>query len=114
MTVNEFMWKVPANCGDFKITIEKHDKKQCSANTTVPISSLYLGFDWTERQVVLKPQTKLMTHADIIRERDARTIKEYSERMSKALSVALKISMMIENMEDKNLRDKIRKKLMEI
>lgn len=114
MTVREFISQIPEHRLDHDLTIARHDKKQLSAFGTVPVKSVSYGFDYTNGQVILEPSIRLSTDPEIVNDHRVKLLMEYSERITKAVMTAAKISTMLESIPDENLRDRIREKLREI
>lgn len=67
MTVDELIARlarlkaVYRTAGEWKVTVAKHDDRQSSAYTTVPVSDCRAGFDWTADQLIIEPAVKLVT-----------------------------------------------------
>lgn len=110
MTVGEFIERAKGH-EDCELVVRKHDKWQLSCNTTVPVESAYVGFDWTNGQFILEPKTRLVTSADEVSMALSEKLKDYSSRLTQHLSAASRIAMMLNEIPDENLRNRIYEEL---
>ena len=114
MTLNELLKKIPEDKRDYNLTVAKHDEGQLSAYTTVPVGSANIGFDWTHEQIVLEPVVRLVTEPRVVRDANKEAVEYFSGKVTKAMAIAAEISRMVEDMQDNDLKMKIRSKLAEI
>ena len=110
MTVGEFIERAKGH-EDCELVVRKHDKWQLSCNTTVPVESAHAGFDWTNGQFILEPKTRLVTSADEVSAAMSEKLKDYSSRLTQHLSSASRIAMMLNEIPDENLRNRIHEEL---
>ena len=110
MTVGEFVEQAKGH-EDCELVVRKHDKWQLSCNTTVPIERAYMGFDWTMGQFILEPKIQLVTSADEVSKAMSEKLKDYSSRLTQHLSTASRIAMMLKEIPDENLRNRIHEEL---
>ena len=113
MTVGEFMEHAKGH-EDCELVVRKHDKWQASCNTTVPVESAHMGFDWTHGQFILETKTKLVTSADEVSMALSEKLKDYSSRLTRVLSSGARIAMMLKEIPDENLRNRIHNELKEL
>lgn len=114
MTVREFISEIPEHRLDDNLVVAKHDKKQFSAYTTVPVKSVRFGIDFEGKKVILEPTIQLSTDPEIVDGHRAKLLMEYSKRITRAVMTAAKISTMLEGIQDEELKTRIREKLKEI
>lgn len=110
MTVGEFIERAKGH-EDCELVVRKHDKWQLSCNTTVPVERLDVGFDWTMGQFIIYPSVDLVTSADEVRMALSEKLKDYSNRLTQHLSAAARIAMMLKEIPDENLRNRIHEEL---
>ena len=110
MTVGEFM-EVAKGHEDCELVVRKHDKWQLSCNTTVPVKNAHVGFDWTMGQFILETKTQLVTSADAVSASLSEKLKDYSSRLTRVLSIGARIAMMLKEIPDENLRNRIHEEL---
>jgi hypothetical protein len=110
MTVGEFMEQAKGH-EDCELVVRKHDKWQLSCNTTVPVKSAHVGFDWTMGQFILEPEIQLVTSADEVSMALSEKLKDYSSRLTQHLSTASRIAMMLKEIPDESLRSRIHEEL---
>ena len=110
MTVGEFIDMAKGH-EDCELVVRKHDKWQLSCNTTVPVESAHVGFDWTMGQFILEPKIQLVTSADEVSKAMSEKLKDYSSRLTQHWSTASKIAMMLKEIPDENLRNRINEEL---
>lgn len=110
MTVGEFIEKAKGH-EDCELVVRKHDKWQLSCNTTVPVKSAHVGFDWTDGQFILEPVVDLVTSADEVNKAMSEKLKDYSSRLTGNLATASRISMMLTEIPDEDLRNRIHEEL---
>ena len=110
MTVGEFMEKAKGheNC---ELVVRKHDKWQLSCNTTVPVEHVDVGFDWTNGQFILETKTRLVTSSDEVSMALSEKLKDYSSRLTRVLSSGARIAMLLKEIPDENLRNRIHEEL---
>lgn len=99
---------------DLELTVRKHDKEQLCCNCTVPIERAYPGFDWTDGQFILEPKIELVTSADEISKSMHDKLVDYSHRLTQHLLIAARISMLLKDIPDESLRNKIHDLLKQI
>ena len=114
MTVREFISEIPEHRLDDNLVVAKHDKKQLSAYTTVPVKSVRFGIDFEAEKVILEPSIQLSTDPEIVDRNRTKMLMEYSERITKAVMTAAKISAMLDGIQDEELKTRIRDTLKEI
>ena len=110
MTVGEFI-ELAKGHEDCELVVRKHDKWQLSCNTTVPVKYAHVGFDWTDGQFILEPKTQLVTSADEVNMALREKAKDYSSRLTRVLSIGARIAMMLKEIPDENLRNRIHEEL---
>ena len=113
MTVGEFIEKAKGH-EDCELVVRKHDKWQLTCHTTVPVERVYMGFDWTMGQFILEPKIQLVTSADEVSKAMSEKLKDYSSRLTRALSIGSRIAMMLKDIPDENLRNRIHNELKEL
>ena len=113
MTVGEFIELANGheNC---ELVVRKHDKCQLSCNTTVPVESAHVGFDWTHGQFILEPKIQLVTSADEISKALHDKVVDYSHRLTRHPSIAAQIAMLLKDIPDEGLRNRIHDLLKEL
>lgn len=100
MTLFEFREKTKNLSGDLELTIEKSDRDQACCCATVPLASVFRGFDWQHRQIVLTPAVKLVTDAGVVNEGMKKRMLEYADRCLQYMKLAARISAIVNQMED--------------
>lgn len=110
MTVGEFI-DLAKGHEDCELVVRKHDKWQLTCNTTVPVESVHVGFDWTMGQFILETKTQLVTSADEVSASLSEKLKDYSSRLTRVLSIGARIAMMLKEIPDENLRNRIHEEL---
>jgi len=110
MTVGEFIEHAKGH-ETCELVVRKHDKWQASCSTTVPVERAYMGFDWTMGQFVLEPKIQLVTSADEVSKAMSEKLKYYSSRLTQNLLAASRIAMMLKEIPDENLRNRIYEEL---
>ena len=113
MTVGEFI-ELAKGREDHKLTVRKHDKWQLCCNTTVPVKAAYPGLDWTHNQFILEPEIQLVTSADEVSMALSEKLKDYSHRLTRHLSIAAEIAMLLKEIPDEGLRNRIHDLLKEL
>lgn len=67
MTVDELFDRIARlkvnyrRVGEWQVTVAKHDDRQLSSHTTVPVEGCHAGFDWTANQLIIEPAFPLVT-----------------------------------------------------
>lgn len=100
MTLSEFREKTKNLSGDLELTIEKSDRDQVCCCATVPLASVFKGFDWLSGQVVLAPGVKLATDVGVVNEGMKKRMLEYADRCLQYMKIAARISAIVNQMED--------------
>lgn len=113
MKLNELI-ALSDKCGEYDITVKKSDRGQLSCHTTMPIESFSMGFDWTANQLILNPVNELFSASIPPDEKVIGRLKFYSEERTKTLSHLATLSRLIQEVKDDDLRQKMRKEIMEI
>ena len=113
MTVGEFI-ELAKGHEDCELVVSKHDKWQLSCYTTVPVERAYMGFDWTMGKFIIEPSVRLVTSADETSKALHEKLKDYSSRLTRVLSIGSRIAMMLEEIPDENLRNRIHNELKEL
>ena len=113
MTVGEFI-ELAKGREDHKLTVRKHDKWQLSCNTTIPVKAAYPGLDWTHNQFILEPAVELVTSADEISKALHDKVVDYSHRLTRHISIAAQIAMLLKDIPDEGLRNRIHDLLKEL
>lgn len=113
MKLNELI-ALSDKCGEYDITVKKSDRGQLSCHTTMPIESFSMGFDWTANQLILNPVNELFSASTPPDEKVIGRLKFYSEERTKTLSHLATLSKLIQEVKDEDLRQKMRKEIMEI
>ena len=114
MTVGELIELVPEDKRKLELAVAKRDKNQLPQNSTVLIKSGSIGYDWTSGQFVLEPMANLVTDSDSKSNELSSAVEYFSERVAKAREKAYEVSKMVEDLQDAELKMKIRSKLAEI
>ena len=96
-----------------EIMYDKNDKHQLTCSTTVPIDDFKVGFDWTMNQIVLEPSVKLTTHPDEKRDAMIDKLNQYSKDLTRHMSLAAKLSRMINEIPDEEVRNRFHSVLKE-
>lgn len=110
MTVGQFIEQAKGH-EDCELVVRKHDKWQLTCNTTVPVESAHVGFDWTMGKFIIEPSIQLVTSADEVSKAMSEKLKDYSSRLTRNLATASRISMMLKDIPDENLRNRINEEL---
>ena len=113
MTVGEFI-ELAKGREDHDLTVRKHDKWQLSCNTTVPVEAASPGLDWTSGQFIIYPSVDLVTSADEINKALHDKVADYSHRLTRHLSIAAQIAMLLKDIPDEGLRNRIHDLLKEM
>lgn len=100
MKLFEFREKTKNWSGDLELTVEKSDQDQACCCATVPLASVFRGFDWLSGQIVLSPEVKLVTDAGVVDESMKKQMLEYADRCLQYMKAAARISAIVNQMED--------------
>ena len=114
MTVGELIELVPENKRKLELAVVKCDKNQLPQNSTVLIKSGNIGYDWTSGQFVLEPVVNLVVDPDSKSNELSSAVEYFAERVARARDRAAEVSKMVEDLQDAELKMKIRSKLAEI
>ena len=99
--------------GEYDITVKKSDRGQLSCHTTMPIESYSIGFDWTTNQLILNPANEMFSASTPPDEKVIERLKSYSEERTKMLCSMAKMSRLVQEVKDDELRKKMREVIME-
>ena len=114
MTIDELIGLVPEDKRNLELAVTKRDKNQLPQNSTVLIKSGNIGYDWTSGQFVLEPMVNLVAYSDSKDNSLSSAVEYFSERVARARDRAAEVSRMVEDLQDVELKMKIRSKLAEI
>lgn len=113
MTVGEFI-ELAKGREDHELTVRKRDKWRLSCSTTVPVKAASPGLDWTHGQFIIYPSVDLVTSADEISKALHDKVADYSHRLTRNLSIAAQIAMLLKEIPDEGLRNRIHDLLKEM
>lgn len=113
MTLDELKERTKHLKGDYQLTVRKSDSHQLCCSSTVPIEKAEVGFDWTDGQIVLIPEIKLVTDPETVNKRMEKSLEEYASKCSTYLRIAAKLARMIDNLPDSEDKSKLEKVIKE-